>query len=311
MELLVSFSLSLAFGLFWLWWYYRQDIWDKEPKRLVALVFILTIPLSALTGLFEFEVDQQTGALTQAAGLLGSATFYVGVVAVVEELAKFAVVMTLAYRNRAFDEPMDGIVYAAAAALGFATFENMFYVLDKGPFVLLLRGPFTTLGHVLFSALWGAALGLAHNELSPRRRFRLISMGLVLAILAHGFFNILISLGQPHLANGPQWLSLSGLPFLLLLYLVISRKIRYALRISDFNPARRVPVPLRVSHSHLHYAPNPHRYQFQGHSANAESPPAPATRDCPNCGHANLADAEELDCYNCGSDLTKDNALKP
>lgn len=299
MEIVVSFLLSLVFGLFWLWWYYRQDIWEKEPKRFVALIFILSMPLSALAGLFEYTIDQAGGGLSEHYGFLIASLFYVAVVAVVEEFAKFFVVFTVAYPNRAFNEPMDGIVYTAAAALGFASFENMFYVLDRGPFVLLLRGPVSTLGHVLFSALWGAALGLAIKEPSRARRRRMIGSGLLLSILAHGTYNILISLSHPFFGSGLEWTALSGIPFLAILYIIVSRKISYALKVSDFRPLD--PIPSVASTPIPHYAPNPNRYQFPSSTASSSTS---QTQDCPNCGRPNLVDIKNGDCYNCGSALS-------
>lgn len=328
MEFLVSTVLSLAFGFFWLWWYYRQDVFDKEPKRFVLLIFILSMPLSVLAGLLEYTLDQGSGLYSEKSGFFVAALFYLGVVAVIEEVAKFFVVFTVAYPNKAFNEPMDGIVYAAAAAVGFASFENVFYVLNKGPLVLLLRGPFSTLGHVLFSALWGAALGLSLNEPNRSKRFRMIITGLVLSILAHGTYNILISLSQPYFGSGWEWLSLSGILFLFGLYIVVAMKISYALRVSEFNPANparralqgilerrlRARVPVRVvarpgdDLSTRRYAPNPNAYRFQDKPT---APPAAApaqtatTRDCPNCGAANLLDETEKNCYNCGQELVQ------
>ena len=332
MEFLVSTVLSLAFGLFWLWWYYRQDIFDKEPKRFVLLIFVLSMPLSVLSGLLEYTLDQGSGTYSEHSGFFVAALFYLGVVAVIEELAKFFVVFTVAYPNKAFNEPMDGIVYAAAAAVGFASFENVFYVLNKGPLVLLLRGPFSTLGHVLFSALWGAALGLSLNEPSRPTRFRMITTGLVLSILAHGTYNILISLSQPFFGTGWEWLSLSGIFFLFGLYVVVAMKISYALRVSEFNPANltgparqallnvlerrlRPRVPVRVvappdrELSDRHYAPNPNAYRFRENVSPATGSDSAvktaATRDCPHCGAANLVDETEKTCYNCGQELVQ------
>jgi protease PrsW len=328
-EFIVSTVLSLGFGFFWLWWYYRQDVFDKEPKRFVVLIFILSMPLSVLSGLLEYTLDQGSGTLSEKSGFLVAALFYVGVVAVIEELAKFFVVFTVAYPNRAFNEPMDGIVYAAAAAVGFASFENVFYVLNKGPLVLLLRGPFSTLGHVLFSALWGAALGLSLNEPLRSKRFRLISTGLLLSILAHGIYNILISLSQPFFGTGLEWLSLSGILFLFGLYVVVAMKISYALKVSIFNPAnsaRQVFQNMlgRRLHPHVQaqpvrrppvgelppvqrYAPNPNAYRFRekpGDSAGLSSQPA-KTRVCPTCGAENLLDEAGKNCYNCGQPLVQ------
>ncbi len=329
-EFLFSVVLSLGFGLFWMWWYYRQDVYEKEPKRFVALIFLLSMPLSVLAGLLEYTLDKSAGGLSEQQGFVVAVLFNVVIVAGLEELAKFFVVYTVAYPNRAFNESMDGIIYAAAAALGFASFENIFYVLDKGPVVLLLRGPFSTLGHVLFSAMWGSALGMALHEPERGRRIRLIATGLGLSILAHGFYNSLVSLSHPFFP-GFEWLALSGVVFLGGLYALVSFRISQALNLSVFNPANQarsaiqrlrerrqqyqaqltadrtpgvelppspeLPPPLR-------YAPNPNRYQLRGPSLSGRQPSTQPTRACPNCGAANLVDPPADECYNCGYDLT-------
>ncbi len=303
-----------------MWYYYRQDVYEKEPIQFVALIFVLSMPLSVLAGLLEYTLDGGKGQLSEDAGFLIASLFYLCVVAVAEELAKFFVVFTVAYPNRAFNEPMDGIIYAAAAALGFASFENAFYVLDRGPLVLLLRGPFSTLGHVLFSAMWGAALGLALQEQRRARRVRLILSGLVLSILAHGLYNILVSLSYPFFGPGLEWLAVSGPVFLIFMFVIVTRKIRQALEMSHFKPSGQLVEPnepgLPLPSAPQQYAPNPNRYQFRGGSTGPEPEPAltpsdPATQDCPDCGQSNLADEVTTNCYNCGSELTqKDDQLK-
>ena len=70
------------------------------------------------------------------------------VVGPVEEFSKFAVVRLKAYRSLYFDEPMDGLVYAAAASLGFASLENVLYVVDFGPEVMIVRAPVSTVAHL-------------------------------------------------------------------------------------------------------------------------------------------------------------------
>lgn len=297
MEFLLSFGLSLVFGLFWMWWFYRLDVFDKEPKRFVAFIFVLSMPLSVLAGLLQYSLDQGTGLITERSGWTGfltAALFNLFVVAVIEELAKFFVVFTVAYPNRAFNESVDGIIYAAAAALGFATFENLFYGLDRGPLVLLLRGPFTTLGHVLFSALWGAALGRALHEPNRRRRTRMIMTGLFLSMLTHGTYNILISLSYPYFGQGLELLAMFGAVFLGLLYLVVLGIINQALHISVFNPrnqtravlhllrerrrqhqeqiaADQTEIASSLDPTDSRYAPNPHRYQFRGQTTSKEA----------------------------------------
>lgn len=326
MNFLVITALALFPALFWMWWYYRKDVYDKEPMRLLALVFILAAPLSVLCGLLEFTLDGGRGQFSENSGLLWSLVFYIGVVGFLEESAKFFVVVTLVYGRREFNEPMDGIIYAAASAIGFATLENIFYILDAGPYIILLRGPVSTLGHILFSAMWGAALGLAKFEKDRVRGRRMIARGLLLAIITHGIFDVLISLGK--FFEDQSWLSFLAIPFLGLLYRVVSRQIAHALQISDFNPGNALqrlregssqPVVVTSSSApgaRRRYAPNPNAYRFQGQSparnanpsTDAPAPVSPlsATQPCPNCGRDNLVENSQTtsgQCYNCGETL--------
>ena len=179
--------VSLSPGLFWLWFFLRQDRFRPEPKRLIALTFLLgcvsTIPAAILEVIFDFGglLDAQTDLATVATGML----FVIGPV---EELCKFSAVRLLAYRSLYFDEPMDGLVYGAAASLGFASLENFFYVLNYGPEVMLLRAPLSTVAHLVFGSIWGYALGQHHS--SNYNKLWLVVSGLALAATAHAVFNV-------------------------------------------------------------------------------------------------------------------------
>jgi RsiW-degrading membrane proteinase PrsW (M82 family) len=151
----------------------------------------------------------------------------------VEETAKFLCVRWTVYERPEFNEPMDGMVYAAAAALGFASVENIVYVTTEwfsgGPFmgtlVLAARSVLSVPAHALFASFWGLALGWSKG----RKGFRPASMvflGLLSAMVLHGLFN---------------WLSsqafLGGLGFLALVAIawrIVFLMIRKALRASPF-----------------------------------------------------------------------------
>ncbi len=45
----------------------------------------------------------------------------------IEEFLKWLFLYHLIFRHEAFDEPYDGIVYAVAVSLGYATLENIIY----------------------------------------------------------------------------------------------------------------------------------------------------------------------------------------
>lgn len=138
------------------------------------------------------------------------------------------------YGNREFNEPVDGIIYAAAAGLGFATVENLLYVFSAygDSFILALqtgvaRGLLSVPAHVLFSTMWGAALGIARFMPGPGRKL-LVWKGLFLAMAAHAIFNFLVLRS----AMGFAILVLVLLPSL---WIVAERNIRYALSLSIFR----------------------------------------------------------------------------
>ena len=140
--------LAIAPAVFILWYVYRKDYYEPEPLRLVLLVFLLG-GLSVLPAAV-IEYPFPSGIMTSSV-----------VAPFVEELIKFGVVFFFVYRLPEFNEPVDGMVYAAAAGLGFAAVENIFYVLEGGIAVGVLRAIASVPGHMVFSCVWGYALGTA------------------------------------------------------------------------------------------------------------------------------------------------------
>ncbi|NMB79439.1 MAG: PrsW family intramembrane metalloprotease [Methanomicrobiales archaeon] len=170
--------LAIAPAVFIFLYIYAKDRYEPEPLHLVLWIFFLGCLCTIPAGIVEvfFPEDIVTSSV---------------VAPVVEETAKFLVVFLFVYRHAEFDEPMDGIVYATAAALGFATVENIFYVLDGGLAVGILRALLSVPGHVIFSCIWGAALGIA--KFRPKEQETgIILTGLFGAILLHGIFNFSI-----------------------------------------------------------------------------------------------------------------------
>jgi protease PrsW len=203
-RLLLQLALPVVPGLVWLWIFYRTDLYQPEPKRLVLATFGLGV--LAIVPAFAAERAAQTLAPLAAVfdGPLGDsrpltlALVCFLVIGPAEELAKFAAVRAFAYRQRDFDEPIDGIVYAAAAALGFASLENVLYVIDfeRGTVrwaALGLRSFLALPGHVIFSAMWGYALGRA--RFSARYR---VWPRVALAAALHGLYDFLLLYPPAH-----------------------------------------------------------------------------------------------------------------
>ena len=102
----------------------------------------------------------------------------------IEEVSKFLATSTAA-DEPSFDEPMDGLVYAVTAALGFALVENLTYALTFGAGTATGHALLATLGHALFSAPQGYALGGHWTRIGRWWRRR----GLALSIALHFVFN--------------------------------------------------------------------------------------------------------------------------
>ena len=170
MQFLLIPVLGLAPGLLWLWLIYRGNKYRPDPKGLVIRTFLLgmvaIIPVvfveTALLLPYVFtHIDQfKNFSMTDFNNLTIGQIAYVSfvVAGVTEELFKFLAVRMTIYRSPYFDEPIDGLVYSSAAALGFASLENIGYLLSYGWQTALIRAPITTLAHVVFSAMWGYPL---------------------------------------------------------------------------------------------------------------------------------------------------------
>lgn len=174
-----------------MWYFYRKDKLEPEPKKLIAYTFFLgmliVIPAAILEGAIE---GVQQGFFTKGTVLYTAIDTFI-IVGPVEEFLKFCVVWQIIYPKDDFNEPMDGIIYASAAALGFATLENLGYMSSMGWEVIGIRGPLSTLGHVLFASFWGIALGFAKFE-SPEEGKKLIVRGVLLAMFTHGLFDFFL-----------------------------------------------------------------------------------------------------------------------
>ncbi len=183
--------IAVAPCAFWLWIIYLGDRCKPGQKRLMLRIFLFGLVVAAPVALIESAM--YPGSVQQTLSLKNA--FYVAfiVAGVTEETAKFLVVRFGAYSSKLFNQPEDGLIYSASAALGFATFENILYIFNFGLQVILVRGLFSNLAHVLFSSLWGYPLAL--TKLGLIKNKAITYFGLAGAIIAHGLFDFLFFTG--------------------------------------------------------------------------------------------------------------------
>jgi len=211
--------LGFAPGIIWVWYFYREDRWEPEPKKLIAKVFLYGI-IIALPVLF-LEIPFLFSELLLA----------VVAAPIIEELFKFVAVRYSVYKNKEFNEPIDGIIYACSAALGFASIENTFYLFsffNAGIITLtalfIVRALLSVPAHALFSSMWGYALGIAKYRVKSKRL--IILGGLITAIVLHSLYNFLLS----SLLIG----AVGMLIFISFLWLLVHNKIKGLLNKSPY-----------------------------------------------------------------------------
>lgn len=187
--LLGSVLLALLPGLAWLWYFYRQEGQPAETAPWLLLCFALGALVVAPAVALESGLQSFWMHAVPEPPAFWAVNFFLNV-APIEEFLKFYVVYRFIYPYRPVSSPTEGLLYATAAALGFASAENLIYIWKMGWGIILLRGVVTTLAHVLFAALWGLALGRARQQ--PIAASHWIVGGLLLAIVVHGFYNLIL-----------------------------------------------------------------------------------------------------------------------
>lgn len=173
------------------------DRWEPEPTGLKALAFTWGAGVAALVSLV---VNTTTGAVaTGLSGDAGAGGWAVSVLSapVIEETTKACgvLVIVLLWR-RAVGGPVDGIVYAALVAAGFAFTENAIYFIQYRTVLVetfVWRGLASPFAHVTFTACTGLALGLSVRRPSPAAWVWYLPVGLAGAIALHMFWNGVVS----------------------------------------------------------------------------------------------------------------------
>src|ERR1700722_7971316 len=87
-------------------------------------------------------------------------------VALPEEAVKILVIVAISARRRPFADPMDTVVYGAAAGLGFAAYENLNYLVQHAEMwqsLAALRSVLTVPFHGALGIIAGAYLAMARS----------------------------------------------------------------------------------------------------------------------------------------------------
>jgi protease PrsW len=228
----IAAAFSILVALFWLSRFRKMDKYEKEPDRIIFVVFLAgalaTVPSMILEGLFHPETGHRPPLVS---AILLSYLW----VAVVEETMKFLAVRFTACRSRQFNEVMDGMIYMISSAVGFAAAENIGYMLRFGLPTGLVRAILSYLGHISFSALLGYYMAKARIE----RKRNWLWVGILLSILFHWLFDAFLVLGDIRSSKILLFFALLVWSFGLVFILNLLRR---AQAVSPFRAAQLLPV---------------------------------------------------------------------
>jgi RsiW-degrading membrane proteinase PrsW (M82 family) len=186
---LVGLFLALVPAAVWLFFFYVQDRLEPEPVGNVLRMFVIGLALAGAIGipLTNQLFAVQTWIYRDPTTTWLASIFVQGAV---EAFIIYATVRYFIFDSTEFDERTDGVVYATAAALGYATALNLQFILSNGGAALGTGEVFVTevaLAHAAFGGVLGYFLGRAKLEQDP---IWWLPAGLVLTALLGGLFVI-------------------------------------------------------------------------------------------------------------------------
>ncbi len=177
-------ALALAPGAAIALYIYLKDKHEREPLGLLLMSFFYGVLSIFVTLLVSWPLEILTINKEDAAELFADAFFKV---ALVEEFSKFIFIRFILFRNKNFNEPFDGIVYAVMVGMGFATLENIVYVYQYGMATGIMRMFTAVPAHACFAVLMGYFIGLA--KFNRRKNLYFTLLALITATVFHGLYD--------------------------------------------------------------------------------------------------------------------------
>lgn len=217
--ILLLFSMAVAPSVALLSYFYIRDLYESEPLRVVLFSFFLGM-LSVFPVLW----------LQTAAGqwITHPIAHVVLVAAGIEEAVKFLILTGFMQYSQDVNETYDGILYAAAISLGFATVENIASVIPGSLETAAIRAFLPVPGHALFGVVMGY---YAARAKFAQGRIKRIKWGkaLLYAWLLHAAYDLILTSHQY------IW-GIGIVPFMAGLWIIGLRKMRTAQERSPFKP---------------------------------------------------------------------------
>lgn len=177
-------------------YYYNQDKAKPEPVGLIVKVFAWGCFLVLPAIILELIAEKFFYSISFDYFIFYLALKSFIIAGLIEEWLKRLAVKKVAYNNPHFDEVMDGIVYAIVVSLGFATIENIFYVLEGGFIVGIIRAITALPLHAVSAGIMGYYIGKAKFAETVEIEKQFFRRGLIYAVVIHGIYDFIVFYGS-------------------------------------------------------------------------------------------------------------------
>lgn len=223
---LIASALSAAV---WLALIRRYDRLQPEPLKTLLWVglaggFLATLVAAPLNDLVMAAISAGSGG-EETLGHLFTLAVFVGVN---EEVWKALFTILLIRRRKEVDEPIDGMIYAMTASLGFAAFENVVYILQHGLGIIVIRSLLSVPAHLACGAIWGYGFSKVRFVERKKELMPHVLPWVLMAAGAHAAYDLLAFSGA-----GVIFIA----PLLVLLWVYVRRRLKML--------AAMHPVPAR------------------------------------------------------------------
>ena len=215
----------------------KQDKIESEPIGLLIKLFFFGALTTLPAGLLETWGEMGIMAITRDKDMQTLLMFLICVPLVEEGLKYIALATT--WKHEAFNFTFDGIVYAVIVSLGFATLENILYVMNYMSLqVALVRGILSVPVHCTCGVFMGYFYGMARNHNAHGEHSRSVLerlLALIVPLFIHGLYDFALSVDS-------NAISLAGLGFTVIIFILSFMQVRWSSKQDAYIIGTDVPI---------------------------------------------------------------------
>lgn len=188
-ELIPGLS-ALVICLMWFLFFWRIDVFEQEPLLILGIALGLGVISAPITFILT-DTLSSIYPLQLGVDWVGDLVYNIVFIGVLEEVAKFAMILVVVLLFRQVNEPIDLMIYGSMVALGFATIENALYFTSYGLGIVFTRFLISTVMHLSMTGIicywWARAAYI--NKRGPVLTTLAVIRGLIVASVVHGLFD--------------------------------------------------------------------------------------------------------------------------